>query len=97
MNIRVPINEQGDVAGQPAQRRQSAGDSIPPNCQVIEVHVAELNQLFNAIDPAPFRERDEKVESGLYNNASGVVREGLRPLKEPDEIRLRWREQIERP
>src|SRR5690348_17991594 len=58
MNIRVPINEQGDVAGQAAQRRQSAGDSIPPNCQVIEVHVAELNQLFNAIDPAPFRERD---------------------------------------
>jgi hypothetical protein len=52
MKIRVPINEQGDVAGQPAQRRQSAGDSIPPNCQVIEVHVAELNQLFNAIDPA---------------------------------------------
>jgi len=58
MNIRVPINEQGEVAGQAAQRRQSAGDSIPPNCQVIEVHVAELNQLFNAIDPAPFRERD---------------------------------------
>ena len=52
MNIRVPINEQGDVAGHAAQRRQSAGDSIPPNCQVIEVHVAELNQLFNAIDPA---------------------------------------------
>jgi len=58
MNIRVPINEQGEVAGHAAQRRQSAGDSIPPNCQVIEVHVAELNQLFNAIDPAPFRERD---------------------------------------
>lgn len=38
----------------------------------------------------------EKVESGLYNNASEVVREGLRLLKEQDEIRLRWREQIER-
>ena len=25
---------------------------------MIEVHVAELNQLFNAIDPAPFRQRD---------------------------------------
>jgi hypothetical protein len=36
----------------------SAGDPIPPNCQLIEVHVAELNQLFNAIDPAPFRQRD---------------------------------------
>jgi hypothetical protein len=28
-----------------------AGDEIPQNCQVIEVRVAELNQLFNAIDP----------------------------------------------
>jgi antitoxin ParD1/3/4 len=37
-----------------------------------------------------------KVESGLYNNASEVVREGLRLLKEQDEIRLKWREQIER-
>jgi antitoxin ParD1/3/4 len=37
-----------------------------------------------------------KVESGLYNNASEVIREGLRLLKENDEVRLRWREQIER-
>jgi antitoxin ParD1/3/4 len=37
-----------------------------------------------------------KVEGGLYNNASEVVREGLRLLKEHDEIRLKWREQIER-
>ena len=39
---------------------------------------------------------DDKVESGLYNNASEVVREGLRLLKEHDDVRLRWREQIER-
>lgn len=39
---------------------------------------------------------ESKVESGLYNNASEVVREGLRLLKEHDEIRLKWREQIER-
>jgi hypothetical protein len=36
----------------------SAGDPIPSRCEVIEVHVAELRQLFNAIDPSPFRERD---------------------------------------
>ena len=41
-----------------AAHQHSAGDPIPPNCQLIEVHVAELNQLFNAIDPAPFRQRD---------------------------------------
>jgi hypothetical protein len=36
----------------------SAGDPIPPKCQLIEVRVAELRRLFNAIDPSPFRERD---------------------------------------
>ena len=34
------------------------GDALPSRCQVIELHVRELDQLFNAIDPAPFRERD---------------------------------------
>lgn len=37
-----------------------------------------------------------KVGSGLYNNASEVIREGLRLLKEQDEVRRTWREQIER-
>jgi hypothetical protein len=36
----------------------SAGDTISAECQIIEVRVAELRQLFNAIDPSPFRERD---------------------------------------
>ena len=39
---------------------------------------------------------DGKVESGLYNNASEVIRESLRLLKEHDDVRLKWREQIER-
>ena len=37
---------------------RAAGDPIPDDCKLIEVHVAELRQLFNAIDPSPFRERD---------------------------------------
>jgi hypothetical protein len=40
----------------PAPRQ--AGDPVPPTCERIEVRVAELKQLFNAIDPSPFRERD---------------------------------------
>jgi hypothetical protein len=40
------------------QEKQSAGDPIPPKCKLIEVHVNELKQLFNAWDPSPFRERD---------------------------------------
>ncbi len=35
-----------------------AGDVIPDGSRVIEVRVAELRQLFNAIDPSPFHERD---------------------------------------
>ena len=38
--------------------RASAGDAIQSNCRIIEVHVGELKQLFNAIDPSPFRDKD---------------------------------------
>lgn len=38
--------------------KPSAGDPIPPKCSIIEVHVGELKQLFNSIDPSPFRTRD---------------------------------------
>jgi hypothetical protein len=38
--------------------QHTAGDPIPAKCEVIELHVAELKQLFNAIDPSPFREKD---------------------------------------
>jgi hypothetical protein len=41
-----------------ADDRESAGDPIPQSCEVIEVHVGELMELFNAIDPSPFGERD---------------------------------------
>jgi hypothetical protein len=33
-------------------------DSLPPGCQLIEVHVTDLKQLFHSLDPTPFRERD---------------------------------------
>lgn len=35
-----------------------ADDSFPAGVEIIEVHVGELRQLFNAIDPAPLPERD---------------------------------------
>src|SRR5215469_13971745 len=41
-----------------AKDKPSAGDTIPPKCSVIEVHDGELKQLFDAIDPSPFRDRD---------------------------------------
>jgi len=36
----------------------STGDPLPPRCAVIQVHVAELKQLFSSIDPSPFRNKD---------------------------------------
>lgn len=33
-------------------------DGLPAGCALIEVHVGELTQLFNSLDPTPFRERD---------------------------------------
>ena len=31
---------------------------LPSRCQLIEVHVGDLKQLFHSLDPTPFRERD---------------------------------------
>lgn len=36
----------------------AAGDTIDSSARVIELRVAELRQLFNEMDPAPFRSRD---------------------------------------
>jgi hypothetical protein len=36
----------------------TGGDSLPPGCERIEIQLGELKQLFNSMDPAPFRERD---------------------------------------
>ena len=50
------------------------GDPLPRDCQVVEVHVKELGQLFNAMDPAPFRERD------LDPNAEAFIVESVKEL-----------------
>ncbi|MGQ0640942.1 MAG: hypothetical protein ACT4P6_09280 [Gemmatimonadaceae bacterium] len=51
-------------------------EPLPPNCELIEVHVAELQQLFNAIDPSPFREKDlsANVEAFIMSWAKDVHR-----------------------
>jgi len=34
------------------------GDQLPPHCHVLKIHIKELDQLFNVMDPSPFRDRD---------------------------------------
>jgi hypothetical protein len=72
-----------------------AGDPLPANCELIEVHVTELKQLFNAIDPSPFHERDldpnaEEFITGWAKEASPSATFGLavyldRPAGLPNE------------
>jgi hypothetical protein len=75
--------------------RHSAGDPLPPKCAVIEVHIAELKQLFNSIDPSPFRNRDldPKAEEFIVGWAKDMARDAPlallidldRPAGLPDE------------
>jgi hypothetical protein len=55
----------------------SAGDPIPSDCVVIEVHLGELKQLFNDIDPAPFRDKDldPKAEEFIVGWAKDMPRD----------------------
>ena len=58
------------------KQEASAGDPIPPKCAVIEVHVGELKQIFDAIDPSPFRNRDldPKAEEFIVGWAKDLPR-----------------------
>ena len=62
--------------------RPSAGDPVPPKCSVIEVHVGELKQLFDAIDPSPFRDRDldPKAEEFIVGWAKDLPRDATLAL-----------------
>ena len=57
--------------------RSSAGATIPTECRAIEVRVAELRQLFNAIDPSPFRDRDldQRAEEFIVEWARDLPRD----------------------
>jgi hypothetical protein len=58
-------------------QKDSAGDPVPPKCSIIEVQVGELKQLFDAIDPSPFRDRDldPKAEEFIVGWAKDLPRE----------------------
>ena len=62
--------------------KPSAGDPLPPKCSVIEVHVGELKQLFNAIDPSPFRDKDldPKAEEFIVGWAKDLPRDATLAL-----------------
>ena len=38
-------------------------EGFPPNCALIEIHVFDLTELFNSLDPTPFLKRDLDLEA----------------------------------
>jgi hypothetical protein len=57
-------------------QRDSRDDGMPPDCARIEVRVGDIKQLFNSMDPAPFRERDldPKAEEFIVESARELRR-----------------------
>ena len=49
----------------------TTGEDIPPGSELIEIHLAELNFLFNAMDhsPLPRRDLDPKAEEFIVGSA----------------------------
>lgn len=64
-------------------RPLSAGDVIPAGSRAIEVRVSELRQLFNAIDPSPFREQDldPRAEEFIVEWARDLPRDAALALR----------------
>jgi hypothetical protein len=65
------------------------GDEIPQGSGVIEVHLADMNQIFNSIDPSPFQEKD------LDRNAEEFIVSWAREL--PKERPLALLVQLDKP
>src|SRR5689334_52794 len=57
----------------------AAGD-FPADCALIELHLSELGQIFNSLDPTPFRTRD--LDPNAEDFIAGWAREipGDKPL-----------------
>ena len=76
------------MRGESVTSTPSGGDAFATGSRVIEVRVAELRQLFNAIDPSPFRERD------LDPTAEQFIVDWARDL--PRDVPLELRVHLER-
>ena len=64
--MKSPVHRDNEVAGGP----------IPPKCEIIEIRLAELNQIFNRMDPSPFQDKDldPKAEEFIVGWAREVSR-----------------------
>jgi hypothetical protein len=42
---------------------QQQVEGFPPNCALIEIHLSDLKELYNSLDPTPFHKRDLDPEA----------------------------------
>ena len=64
--MKSPVHPDDEVARGPS----------PPKCEIIEIRLAELNQIFNRMDPSPFQDKDldPKAEEFIVGWAQEVSR-----------------------
>jgi hypothetical protein len=51
---------------QPDPKAVVSGDTLSPNCRIIAVHLRDLRQLFDSLDPSPFHEKDLDKDAEEY-------------------------------
>jgi hypothetical protein len=52
--------------GRLALQHPASGDDIPEDCGIISIHLSEMVQLFDPMDPSPFREKDLDPKAEEY-------------------------------
>jgi hypothetical protein len=70
----------GHAAGVSCVMAMPATEGFPPGCALIEVHISELQQIFNSLDPTPFRERDLDPKAEAFIADWARERQGDAPL-----------------
>jgi hypothetical protein len=70
-----------------------SGDEVGAGCHVIEVQLRELRQLFDSLDPSPFREKD------LERNAEQYIVDSLKehPSRTPSALVISLEQSTVRP
>jgi hypothetical protein len=52
--------------------RPHSGDEIAAACRIIEIHIEELSQLFDSMDPSPFHKKDLDRNAAEYIASSAL-------------------------
>jgi hypothetical protein len=52
--------------------RPHSGDDVAAECRIIEIHIEELSQLFDSMDPSPFHKKDLDRNAAEYIASSAL-------------------------